>query len=187
VDEHALNKILQQLRQFEGFTTWMYQDSATPPNVTIGIGFLLSSSKVAVALPFLNKNHGQYATSQEIVNNFNIVHAMPGGLLATKYNIAPIYLPEEDVYTLGRTKLENVFLPGLVKLCPDFETFPIQAQSVLIDLAWNLGVGKLGTFTQLIAACNANNWNEAAIQSHVKTSRQERNNWRYAHFLAIES
>ena len=102
-------------------------------------------------------------------------------------------LGEDDVTALGISKLRDKFLPGLLDLCPAFGDFPEPAQSVLIDMAWNLGIGGPATATRranglhgfptMIAACNRGDWVTASQQSRVSTSREERNAWRAAQLL----
>jgi hypothetical protein len=201
VSDDSLKQILADLERFEGRTTYIYNDNASPPNRTIGVGCLLKDAATASGLPFRNVTAGRAATPVEIAADFARVMAMPGALPAARYRAqagTPVLeLGDDDVTALGVSKLREQFLPGLHALCPGFDDFPQPAQSVLIDMAWNLGLGGPATaahrasglhgFPSLIAACNAGDWASAARQSHVATSRDERNAWRAAQLLAAGS
>lgn len=192
--DDQLRQVLTDLETFEGRVPYIYNDNATPPNRTVGVGCLLKDAAAAGVLPFKNLTAGRSATSDEIASDFARVAAMPGGLLARRYQGLPsIQLGDDDITALAITKLRTEFLPGLLGLCPGFDNFPEPAQSALIDMAWNLGLGAPATpthratglhgFPSLIAACNRADWATAATQSHVATSRDDRNAWRAAQFL----
>ncbi len=52
----------------------------------------------------------------------------------------------------------------------------MQAQRALVDMAYNLGVGKLAAkFPHLIAACRLGDFTSAAGESERSSSRLERN------------
>jgi len=198
VSDDQLKQILADLERFEGRKTFIYNDNASPPNRTIGVGCLLKDAASACLLAFRNVTADRPATTDEITADFARVAAMPGALPADRYRARPgtpaIELGDDDVTALGVSKLREQFLPGLLVLCPGFDDFPQPAQSVLIDMAWNLGLGAPATatrrasglhgFPSLIAACNAGDWATAARQSHVATSRDERNAWRASQLLA---
>jgi GH24 family phage-related lysozyme (muramidase) len=198
ITDERLRQILLDLEKFEGRTVYLYNDNATPPNRTIGVGCMLKDAAAACLLSFRNTGAGRAATAAEIAAEFARVAAMPGGWVARRYQAeagAPVIeLGDDDVTALGIAKLRNEFLPGLLTVCPGFEDFPQPAQSALIDMAWNLGLGAPATaahkasglrgFPSLLAACNGGDWATAARQSHVATSRDDRNAWRAAQFLA---
>ena len=196
--DDQLKKILADLERFEGRTSYLYNDNAAPPNRTIGVGCLLRTADAACLLPFRNTTAGRPATKAEIAAEFARIAAMSGSLPASRYR-APagtdvIELSDDDVTGLGVSKLRDEFLPQLQSMCPGFADFPEPAQSALIDMAWNLGLGAAATathkatglhgFPSLLAACNRGDWATAAQQSHVSTSRDERNAWRANQFLA---
>jgi GH24 family phage-related lysozyme (muramidase) len=198
LSDEGLKLILADLQRFEGRKTFIYNDNASPPNRTIGVGCLLKDAATACQLAFRNVTAGRPATTAEIAADFARVAAMPGALPADRYRAQPgtavLELGDDDVTALGVSKLRDQFLPGLRALCPGFDEFPQPAQSVLIDMAWNLGLGAPATsthratglhgFPSLIAACNTGDWATAARQSHVATSRDERNSWRATQLLA---
>jgi GH24 family phage-related lysozyme (muramidase) len=193
--DERLTQILADLERFEGRKAYVYNDNAVPPNRTVGVGCMLKDAATACLLPFRNTSAGRSATREEIAADFARVEAMPGGLAASRYQGPPgIELSDDDITSLGIANLRNEFLPGILALCPSFDDFPQPAQSALIDMAWNLGLGAARTathkatglhgFPSLLAACSRGDWATAAKESHVATSRDERNAWRAAQFTA---
>ena len=199
--DERLKQIVTDLEQFEGRVAFMYNDTATPPNRTIGVGCLLKDAAVACLLPFRNVTAGRSATRDEIAADFARVQSLRGGQAARFYQAQPgtpaLELGDDDITALAISKLRDEFLPGLAGMCPGFDNFPEPAQSALVDMAWNLGIGTPATptrrgtglhgFPSLIAACNGGDWSTAARQSHVATSRDNRNAWRAAQFTAASS
>ena len=199
--DEGLKLVLAGLERFEGRTAYIYNDNANPPNRTVGVGCLLADPAAACKLPFRNVGEGSPATHDEIAADFLRVKAMPGGLPAQNYR-APagtpiIELGQDDITALGIKKLETDFLPGLRDIFSGFDDFPNTIQSALIDMSWNLGIGRpastdrkasgLHGFPSLIAACNRGDWATAAKESHVEASRNIRNTWRASQFLAALS
>ena len=198
ITDDSLKLILAGLERVEGRTAYIYNDSANPPNRTVGVGCLLADPAAACRLPFRNVGEGRPATAAETTADFLRVKAMPGGLPSPQYRVhtgSPVIELDDDAITaLGIAKLTRDFLPGLREMFPGFNDFPNPAQCTLIDMAWNLGLGRpsspdhrasgLYGFPSLIAACNRGDWETAAGESHVATSRDVRNQWRSEQFLA---
>jgi GH24 family phage-related lysozyme (muramidase) len=175
---------VDELRRWEGWIPWLYLD--TRGNVTVGMGFLVKTVADAQELPLWNGH--QLASSAAIKDAFESVSRMKPGLVAVKYKRLPhLTLSEDEIRTRAERRLATEFTPGIVKLLPEFATFPPHAQSALVDLAWNLGVNGLGNFRHLLAACEAKDWTEAAAQCRRRTSRDERNAWTRDQFLAAAS
>jgi GH24 family phage-related lysozyme (muramidase) len=168
MDDEALNDELDRLGKpgLEGTVSYMYLDSATPPNVTAGIGFLLASVDAAVALPWQHAD-GTPATAQEISADFFRVRNMAGGLRAEKYQ-GNLCLTHNAIYAEGRRRL-RAMLSALPGLFPAYESFPAGVQQALLDLEYNLGPGKLSTWTKLRAACNSTppNWANLLADGHT--------------------
>lgn len=184
MDDDRLRAILRDLEEWEGSVPHLYCDSLG--NVTIGIGYLVPHVQAAMCLPLRNVGWNRSATPDEKAADFHRVRLQGGGKLAAAYKAVPpmptLRLQPEAVVELGVKKLRDVFLPGLAKLCPGFESYPQQAQSALVDMAWNMGLGKLGEFRHLLAACADGRWDIAARECSVKTSRYSRNAWRARQF-----
>jgi GH24 family phage-related lysozyme (muramidase) len=171
------------IRHWEGSVPWLYLD--TRGFVTVAVGNLLSTASAAMALPFVVDRNGTTvpAFSHEINDDYARVSRMSPGLSARAYRSpsSPILL-DEDIDILLNRRLTSEFLPGLERMYPGFDRFPRPAQSALLDLAFNLGLGGLGKFHRLGAAVARRDWDTAAIQSSRRTSRPERNEWTAAKF-----
>lgn len=182
--EAQLAQLVINLRKFEGAVPWMYRDNAPAGNITVGIGVMLPDASAAVALPFVNLSTGQAATASQVSEAFARVKAMEPGHAASYYKgVTDIELPPEEVTALAERRLNDVFLPGLQSLYrpgigAGFDALPFPAQQVLVDMAWNLGLTGLGKFHNLLAAVGNHDWRRAAGETHVATSRPERNAWR---------
>jgi len=177
--EQQLAELVDNLRRFEGASPWMYLDTASPPCVTVGIGVMLPDVGAAVALPFRNCVAGRGGTEDEIAGAFERVREMRGGQALSAYKLQPpIELDPEEVTALAVRRLNDVFIPGLQQQFHAFDALPWAAQQVLVDLAWNLGLNGLAKFRNLAAAVDRRDWERAAVESHVETSRPARNEWR---------
>ena len=183
---------LDRLEPFEGRVPWMYLDDAESPNVTTGMGFLLSSVDDACRIPWHHLDDGLPATRDEITADFLRVKAMRGGMLANAYR-GNLRLSPADIDAEGFRRL-RVFLAGLPYVFPGFEGFPNGVQRALLDLAWNCGLAApkgLAGWTHLRAACNSvpPNWSAAAGQCRTANpknnpQREHRNDWRSSCFAA---
>jgi len=187
MNDDELRDVLAELEHYEGREHQMYLDGDKPPNVTIGVGCLLSSVTKAQALPFHHVSNGQRATAAEIATDFFRVQSMRGGLPAHAYH-GPLALSDEAVDELAFSRLRAT-IAGLRELCPGFDGFPAPAKCGLLDLGWNLGTGPypgLEGWPNLLKACNAipPDWATAAKESHCSTSREARNAYRADCFLA---
>lgn len=177
--EQQLGTLVTNLRRFEGAVPWMYLDNAEAPNVTAAIGVLLASPGDALALPFVNVGLGRLANENEVAQAFDRVRGMRGGMGPDYYKgVTDIELPPAEVEALAVRRLNDLFLPGLQQQFHAFDALPWAAQEVLVDLAWNLGLSGLEKFHNLAAAVDRRDWTRAAAESHVSTSRPERNAWR---------
>jgi hypothetical protein len=186
MDDERLRDLLSELERWESRKNYLYLDTATPPNVTTGIGCLLRDSAAAMALPWVVAPAGRPATRAEIAADFARVREMRGGMPAHLYQARGgalvVYLPDEAVTALALKRL-RLALAWLRRLCPGFDDFPRPAQDVLVDMIWNLGAGALRKFTRMLGACNRGDWLTAAKESRVSTSRESRNAWRAQRFL----
>ena len=198
LNEDELRAELDRLQPFEGRVAWMYQDSATPPNVTTGVGCLLHDVDAACALRWHHLEDGLQASRDEIAQDFFRVKAMPGGLMAAAYK-GPLRLADVDIDALGFQRLRS-FLGALPHVFPGYEGFPPPAQAALLDLAWNVGLGApareghqatgLHGWHHLLTACNSvpPDWAAAARECRTANpknlpSREKRNDWRSASFV----
>jgi GH24 family phage-related lysozyme (muramidase) len=171
------------LEAHEGCTTWLYCD--VRGFVTIGVGNLVSTADACVALPLEHKASGVVATEYEKRDSYaKIVGAFDKNESAMFYlDKSDLRLPLGYVQRLVGSRLTGVFIPGIMRLCPGFDTFPGPARRALVDMAYNLGVHGLGMFPHMLAACNAGDWDMAAAQCHRSSCRDTRNVWTAQMFL----
>jgi GH24 family phage-related lysozyme (muramidase) len=160
----------------EGKYPFMYID--TRGFVTVGIGNLVASAETAASLPFAHRHEGPLATARERIAAFNAIKGKPAGRQARYYRIfTDLDLPDASIETLALTRLQTEFLPGLKRIFPRFDRFPLPARRALVDMAYNLGVKGLKEFTHLVQSANAQQWAAAARECHRKTCRASRNEW----------
>jgi len=128
------------LEQFEGLTTWMYLD--TRGLCTTGIGHMLSSPTAALALPWRDPG-GELTSAEQVAAQWRQVHAAPVGHAAPFYRQYTVMrLSEDDARADAARVVELEALVGLRTLIPGFDDLPEPARLALVDLAYNLGVGR---------------------------------------------
>lgn len=187
-----LREIERQLETWEGRVNHAYL--CTRGLVTIGVGCMLPRAVSLAPLPLMwtDGTITRPATTGEKVAEWERVHAMRPGLRHPKYIADPpaprLYLEDADISRLTFQRLRRDFLPKLAQMCPGFAGFPPGPQAVLIDLAWNLGIGGLAKWTKLLQACNEGQFDVAAGECSVKAATPEsaqptswherRNRWR---------
>jgi len=95
--------------------------------------------------------------------------------------------------------LKTEFIPGIRQFFTGFDSYPAPAQRALIDMAYNIGVGRdakvvdgkrrkasgLHAFTHLKAAAEGGDWGAAAKACHSSSS-VKRNAWRIQLFQDAE-
>lgn len=181
-----------ELRRWEGVVPWMYLD--TRGYVTIGVGNMVPTVEAACGLALWNHAAERRASTSEIVRSFVAVQSMRAAMPADNYRLTPrLELPAEDIDVLLRQRIGGEFLPGLEKLFPGFGGFPGPARSALMDMAFNLGLGRDATadhpatglrqFSRLRAAVAARDWARASGECRRSSSRTERNDWCRRKFL----
>ena len=166
----------------EGCVPWMYCDSRG--FVTVGVGNLVSSPEHAAGMPFVHHDDGP-ATPEEKATGWTQVQAVYDARKSAQFYsvISDLRLTQDFIRKLVTTRLAGEFLPGIVKLCRAFETFPLPSRRALVDMAYNLGVAGLARFPHMLAACNAGDWAEAAHECHRSTCRDMRNAWTMQMFV----
>jgi GH24 family phage-related lysozyme (muramidase) len=160
----------------EGFTNWLYCD--TRGFVTTGVGNLVATPEAAVALPFLRMD-GQAASAAEKTAGWSTVKgAFDPNKSADYYRgFSSIRLTMVDVRLMADHRLEAEFIPGIKRLCHDFDSWPLPARKAMVDMAYNLGLGGLAKFHNLLADCQAHDWAKAASDCHRSSCREMRNLW----------
>ena len=180
------SEYFDDLEAHEGCTTWLYCD--VRGLVTVGIGNLVASPQACAELPF-HLRDGLAATDEAKADAWARVHRA-----FDKHKSAAYYKAFSDmrlgvgyVRSLVAHRLETEFLPGIARLCPTFAEFPLPARRALVDMAYNLGVGVLGMFPHMLAACNEWDWAMAADQCHRSTCRESRNAWTATMFVDADA
>jgi hypothetical protein len=181
MSDDELRPVIDEIRKFEGLVLHLYLDDDDEPNVTIGIGCLVSSRWSASELPFRHKN-GTPATMAEVEAEFLRVQSCPHHRPASFY-AGDLFIAEQDAYNLAFAFLR----PALVDLdgtFPGWPAFPTPAKQALLDLRWNAGSLRSG-WPHLLAACNAlpPDWLTASRECSTanpknKPDRAARNEWR---------
>lgn len=177
---------LPDLKRFEGLTTWMYRDTNEAGLVTTGVGNMLPTPAAAAKLEWWVGGHARKATPAEVHAAFAAVKAAPEKRGAAFYKrFTTIRLDPPYAERLALERLSSEFLPGIRDLFDGFDEYPDAAQRVIVDMAYNTGLGLLGKFRHLREACAASNWAQAAEECHVASSREERNAWRRELFESL--
>lgn len=156
---------LAQLNIFEGDILHCYLDTATPPNVTIGKGTLIPNLTAMQTLPWKHPRTLTLATGYEVVQEWNRVRAMRGGLVAAAYD-APdaLMLTASDIDDMTEKTLLSIE-GDLRRVFPEYDSFPDTAKVGLLDMGWNLGIGKLRSeYIHFCASVKAQEWVMAAAE-----------------------
>jgi GH24 family phage-related lysozyme (muramidase) len=145
----------------------------TGGKVTIGIGHAIETPALALTLRW--SIDGRPATGAEIQADYARVAAAQKGLVATSY--APLTqcrMAASDIDALVAADVAS-FETSLAAALPNWNTYPEPAQEALFDMAFNLGIGGLKKFHQLLAAVDAGQWAVAAAECHRQGIGEARN------------
>jgi GH24 family phage-related lysozyme (muramidase) len=166
------------LRRWEGCVPWMYLD--TRGYVTVGIGCMLPFIDAALRLPFRNVNVVRAATIDEVKIRYEQVKSLVAGRSASLYwmDHPRIELPVDACERIAIERLEREFLPALRKIFVGFDSLPLLARVVLVDIAWNVGCTGIEKYRRLIANVSARDWHAASEEVATVHGRAERNEWR---------
>lgn len=144
--------------------------------VATGVGHPLPTADAAMALPWCHRATGGPAAPTEIRRAFARVRALGRRQTALSYRLASdLVLAAGVAGDLAIGRIEREVLPGLRRLCPDFDRYPLAARRALVDLAGDLGLVRLARFRNLIAACAQHDFARAANHCHRRDSRDLRN------------
>lgn len=169
---------------WEGRIPYMYVD--TRGFVTVGVGYMLPHAGAAAELPFVWREGGQRATTDEIRTEFDRVHQQPMGKLAQAYKpFTKLDLPDAAIDALLKTTADRFEL-GLTQNFTGYRNYPAPAKRALLDMAYNLGIDGLLKFKKLKAAVEAGNWAGAAAESYRNGPSKDRNDWTRQMFLKAQ-
>jgi GH24 family phage-related lysozyme (muramidase) len=164
------------LRNYEGCIEYMYLD--TRGNVTVGVGHMLGCCGDAESLTFVMRESGASATVADIISEFNRVKAQQAGESASKYKTCTqLDMPASAIEALldgDIATAEN----GMRERFRNFDSYPVEAQTALLDMAFNLGLDGLARgYPRLHAAAEAGDWNACANECLRHGIQQARNDW----------
>jgi GH24 family phage-related lysozyme (muramidase) len=163
--------ILTRLEQFEGRIPHMYR--CTGGEVTIGIGHAIASPDDAVSLAWTVD--GRAATPEEVRAGWAAVGAAQLGMPALKHaTLSRCRMGNDAIDTLAAADVDR-FAAQIAAALSKWSGYPTCVQSALFDMAFNLGLGGLLKFRNLLAACDAGDWATAAAECHRKGIAESRN------------
>lgn len=139
---------------FEGVVQHLYLDSRG--YVTCGVGFLVASKAALDQYP--------WHPSVEMARlDYDALSRLPaGGNYAARYyaQLTSARLRRADMLRLFEEKVAG-FRMQIAKLWK-LDTLPLEAQIVLVDMAYNMGARRLSKFVNLRAAIERRDWATAA-------------------------
>lgn len=194
IDEE-LDQVCDVLIEHEGLIPWLYCDSRG--FVTVGVGDKVTDLTV-VTMPFVCQADGltPATTEQKLSAFIRVQDFFQKGLTAGAYRAcSDLRLDPEFCRRRLAYRIKSEFVPAIEKQCSQFAIFPLSVKLVLIDIAYNVGVAGFAAFQQLIAACNARHFAEAASQVHTAREGEDpqnpdtwgkRNTWRRITMLQAE-
>lgn len=154
--------VIARLKQFEGVVPYMYR--CTGGEVTIGAGHAIQAAADAGNLSW--SIGGAPAAPEQAQSDFAAVAAAPRGLVASGYeSLTQCRMSADDIDALLASDVQ-LFESKLAAALPRWQAYPEPAQEALFDMGYNLGVGGLLKFHQLLAAVDAGQWTTAAAQCH---------------------
>jgi len=148
--------------KWEGREHEMYLD--VEGYVTTGIGFLLLTAQAAMSYNWRRPTDQGLATDEQITIEWNRVHSMKKGELATYYHVpGALYLDDRDIDNecLKRFDQDAEVLLGFF---PDLASLPEAAQRAIMSMAWALGAGFPRTWPKFTTAVRARDWATAATE-----------------------
>jgi GH24 family phage-related lysozyme (muramidase) len=158
--------VIARLEKFEGRVPYMYR--CTGGEVTIGIGHAIPSGADAAQLT--------WATSaDQVAAGYAAVAAQQKGLVATHYAALTTCRMNDDAINQLAASDVIKFTSLLAAALPNWNSYPAPAQAALFDMAYNLGVGGLLKFHNMLAAVDAGQWETAAQQCHRMGIGDDRN------------
>lgn len=165
--------IENSLREQEGVENFLYKDSKG--NVTIGVGFKVSSEDEAVALPLLDFNQNP-ATDEQKRQEWRNISSLTGRHTAGWYEgYTALYLPDEHIDARLKSTVDESFRQ-LHALFNEVGSYPSAARVALQDMIYNVGYGTLrDVFVNFTAAVRHRDWATAAHESHRLDISDERN------------
>jgi len=163
-------------KEHEANVSHFYLDG--PGYVTIGIGCRVWDVSYASKLGMYHKEINKLASVDEITKEYHGVAALDPGRVEMFYAIRTnLYLPLNERMKLFEDRVQGFISEINAKVC-QLEAFPINAQLVMLDMMFNLGIGNLTSkFTKFLFYFMNRNWLLAAKESHRLKIAESRNKW----------
>jgi GH24 family phage-related lysozyme (muramidase) len=160
-----------RMRAGEGSIAHMYK--CTGGKVTIGVGHAIEDAATACTLNWTID--GAPAAADRVRADFAAVAAAATGAVARTYEpLTSCRMSPESIDALLEADIQR-FIAGLRQIIPDFDRLPDPAQEALFDMGFNLGIGGLQKFRNLLAAVASRDWERAAAECHRKGIGDARN------------
>jgi GH24 family phage-related lysozyme (muramidase) len=179
-----IDTVKAMLQANEGRIGYLYR--CTGGKVTIGVGHACESASDACQLTLVTAA-GTRASAEQIGAAYSAVFSAPMGLPAQHYRpYSDLNLPDAAIDELLNADI-STFTASLRKTLPKFDSYPDCVQSALFDMAYNLGIGGLMKYPNLLNACAAGDWQRAAAESSRHGISDARNQSTAALFLQASS
>lgn len=164
------------LKTHEGCVSYMYLDTAG--HVTVGVGHMIGCCADAAELKFVLRETGMTATATQIANDFNRVTQQQKAQLFTRYKqFTLLDMPADAIEALLDADIAEKEA-AVRRRFRDYDTYPPEAKTALLDMAFNLGVeGLASKFPRLKAAAEAGNWKTCAAECERNGIQAGRNLW----------
>jgi hypothetical protein len=151
---------------------------------------MLPNLAAALVLPF-RQSLGGFANQQAITAEWNRVTALAPNHLPRFY-VNPegneaLQLSQPDIDAMLLKKVKQ-FEGWVVSSFPEFDSWPDAAKCGVMDMGYNLGVGRLKSlFPHFCKAVLAKNWALAASECKRQDIPDARNQWTYNKFMEASS
>lgn len=179
-----VSNVKANLLKYEGKISYLYR--CTGGKVTIGVGHACESAADACRLPMVT-TAGAPASADQIRTAWTAISCAPIGLSAPHYRTySELNLPDAAIDKLWDEDI-SAFTARLRQKLRSFDSYPDAVQDALFDMGYNLGVDGLLKYHNLLAACDAGDWERASKESFRHGIDDERNNATAALFLQAKT
>lgn len=188
----STTQFIERLKGFEGYADYLYLDSVG--KVTVGVGLMYGSADALVNsnITFRIKTTGKIASAADIREEFKRISKLSKGRTAGFYRSKGLLTADGSdlngrlLRRLSTALTDAIFFYNTGKPVPDtkfpqYSDLPANVQLALLDMAFNLGRGRLGKFQSMRTCLKQGDWINAAKNSHRRGIQSSRNeaiyNW----------
>lgn len=184
ITAHFSKEVIDRYKRFEGYANHLYLDG--PGIVTIGIGCALSNALSLDKMVFFHKRDNLIASLNEKISEYNVIKLSSPNQKIEHYKIlTQLYTSDDEIMRLFEFRLQDK-LSTLRKQFRFYDNLHKNAQEVMLDMAYNLGVSGLHMkFPRFCIALENKNYRQAAIESHRNNIQEERNKWAHDTLINI--